>query len=47
MTAAAVSFVGYIVAGFVRSWVIALPVGIIMMVVVLLAIRGMEKRGGR
>ena len=47
MTAAAVSFVGYIVAGFVRSWVIALPVGIVMMIVVLLAIRSMEKRGGR
>ena len=39
ITAAAVSFVGYIVAGFVRNWLIALPVGIVMMVAVLLVLK--------
>ena len=38
--AAAVSFVTYIVAGFVKSAWIALPVGIVLMVAVLFALRG-------
>ncbi len=38
-TVAAVSFVGYIVAGFARSWLVALPVGIAMMLATLLVIR--------
>ena len=39
ITVAAVSFVGYIVAGFSRRWVVALPVGIVMMLVTLFVIR--------
>ena len=42
MTVAAVSFVGYIIAGFTKNWLISLPVGIAMIVAVLLLIRGME-----
>ncbi len=40
VVAAAVSFVTYIVAGFVKSAWIALPVGIVLMVAVLFALRG-------
>lgn len=40
--AAAVSFVTYIVAGFVKSAWIALPVGIVLMVAVLFALRNMN-----
>ena len=39
LSVAAVSFVGYIVAGFVKTWLVALPVGLALMVAVLLAIR--------
>ena len=39
MTAAAVSFVAYIIAGFIRSWLICLPIGIALMVATLLIIR--------
>ncbi|MDE7177529.1 MAG: Na+/H+ antiporter NhaC family protein [Lachnospiraceae bacterium] len=42
IVAAAVSFVTYIVAGFVRSAWIALPVGIVLMVVVLFAIKNIS-----
>lgn len=40
--AAAVSFVTYIVAGFVKSAWIALPVGIVLMVAVLFVLRNMN-----
>ena len=43
MTAAAVSFFGYIVAGFTRNWIIALPAGIVMMLATLFVIKGREK----
>ena len=42
ITAAAVSFVTYIVAGFVQNAWIALPVGIVLMIVVLFAIRNIS-----
>ena len=43
ITAAAVSFVAYIISGFVRSWYVCLPIGIILMIVTILA---MEKIAG-
>lgn len=39
ITAAGVSFVCYILSGFVRNWLICLPVGIVLMVAVLLVLR--------
>ena len=39
LTAAAASAVMYVVAGFVRNWLICLPLGILLMVVTLLIIR--------
>ena len=39
LTVAAVSLVGYIIAGFIRNWLIALPLSLIMMIGVLLVIR--------
>jgi Na+/H+ antiporter NhaC len=44
ITAAAVSFVTYIVAGFTKSAWISLPVGIVLMVATLLVIR---KKNGK
>ncbi|MCR5773255.1 MAG: Na+/H+ antiporter NhaC family protein [Butyrivibrio sp.] len=43
ITVAAVSVVCYILAGFVRNWLITLPISIILMVVVLLAIKRFTK----
>ena len=42
LTAAAVSFVAYIISGFVRNWFICLPIGIVMMVVTILVIGRVE-----
>ena len=42
ITVAAVSFVTYIVAGFVKTAWIALPVGIVLMIATLLVIRNMN-----
>lgn len=42
VVAAVVSFITYIVAGFVKSAWIALPVGILLMVLVLFALRGIN-----
>ena len=39
LTAAIVSMVAYIFAGFIRNWFICLPLGIVLMVVTLLAIK--------
>ena len=44
LTVAAVSFIGYIFAGFVRNWILALPVSIVMMVSVLLVIKYIEDK---
>ncbi|WP_034465970.1 Na+/H+ antiporter NhaC family protein [Butyrivibrio proteoclasticus] len=43
MTAAIVSFVAYIVSGFVRNWAVCLAVGIVMMVGTLFVIRNVSK----
>ena len=47
MTAAAVSFVAYIIAGFIRSWLICLPIGIVLMVGTLLIIRAASNKKGK
>ncbi|MCR4596905.1 MAG: Na+/H+ antiporter NhaC family protein [Lachnospiraceae bacterium] len=39
LTAAGVSFVAYIFSGFIRNWLICLPLGIILMVASLLVVR--------
>ena len=39
LTAAIVSMVAYIFAGFIRNWLICLPIGIALMIVTLLAIK--------
>jgi Na+/H+ antiporter NhaC len=39
LTAAVVSMVAYVFAGFIRNWLICLPIGIALMVVTLLAIK--------
>ena len=39
LTAAGVSFVAYIIAGFVRSWFICLPIGILLMIGALFGIK--------
>ncbi len=41
ITAAAVSFVAYIVSGFVRNWIVCLPIGIILMLVTLLVVKNL------
>lgn len=43
ITVAAVSVFCYILAGFVRNWIITLPVSIVLMIVVLLAIKNFTK----
>ncbi|MBP3737403.1 MAG: Na+/H+ antiporter NhaC family protein [Lachnospiraceae bacterium] len=42
-TVAAVSFVCYIIAGFVKNWIICLPLSILLMVGLLMIIRGDRK----
>lgn len=44
LTVAAVSFVAYVVAGFVQNWLIVLPVSIVVMFVVLYAIKMATKK---
>ncbi len=44
MTAAAVSFVAYIIAGFVQNWLIALPIAIALMIVTLFGIKMMTAK---
>jgi len=43
LTVAAVSVICYILAGFVKDWVVVLPISIITMILVLLGIKGMTK----
>ncbi|WP_029231318.1 Na+/H+ antiporter NhaC family protein [Butyrivibrio sp. VCB2006] len=43
MTAAAVSFVAYIISGFVRNWVICLGAGIMLMIVTLYVLKQTQK----
>ncbi len=44
LTAAAVSLVCYVITGFIRNWLICLPLGIILMIAVLLCIKSMESK---
>ena len=44
VTVAAVSFVSYIISGFVKSWYIALPIAIIMMIATLFVIKAITKK---
>ena len=44
ITVAVVSFVSYLITGFVQNWLITLPIGIVMMIATLLIIRGMSKK---
>ena len=39
ITVAAVSFVSFIIAGFIQNWLICLPIGIVLMVGTLLVIK--------
>ena len=41
---AAISFVAYIVAGFVQSWVIVLPIAVVVMIAALFVIKAMTKK---
>jgi len=44
LTVAGVSFVCYLLAGFIRNWLIVLPLGIILMIGTLLVIRAFGKK---
>ena len=44
LTAAAVSFIVYILAGFIRNWYICLPLGIVLMVLTMAAAKNYSKR---
>ena len=44
MTVAGVTFVGYIIAGFIQNAWIVLPISLVMMLCVLLAIRAVQKK---
>ena len=44
MTVAGISFVMYIVAGFVQNWFIVLPLGIAVTIGTLFAIKAMTKK---
>jgi len=43
ITVAAVSFVAYIIAGFVQNWMIVLPISAVLMIAVLFVIKAMTK----
>ena len=47
ITVAAVSFVTYIISGFVQTPVVALPVGIILMLLVLYVIKKKEEQAAK
>ncbi len=44
LTVAAVSFITYIIAGFVQNWMIVLPIGIVLIIATLLVIKTMTKK---
>ena len=44
LTVAAVSFVTYIIAGFVQNWLIVLPIGIVLMLLTLVVIKAITNR---
>ncbi len=43
LTVAAVSFVTYLIAGFIQNWMIVLPIGIVLMIAVILVIKAFTK----
>ena len=43
ITCAAVSFVAYIISGFVPNWYIALPIGIVLMIATTAGIKFMQR----
>jgi len=43
VTVAAVSFVTYVVTGFVQNWMITLPLGIVVMIITLMVIKMLQK----
>ncbi len=43
-TVAAVSFVSYIIAGYIQNWTIALPIGIVLMLATLVVIEKIDKK---
>ena len=47
ITVAAVSFVSFIIAGFVQNWLICLPISIVLMVGTLLAIKAISAKADR
>ena len=44
LTVAGVSFVAYIIAGFVQSWYISLPIALAMMIATLFVIKATTKK---
>jgi len=44
LTVAGVSFVAYLIAGFVQSWYISLPVALVMMIATLFVIKATTKK---
>ncbi len=45
LTAGGAALVSYVIAGFVRNWLICLPLSVVLMVAVLLVIRSAQRRG--
>ena len=45
MTAAGISFVAYIIAGFVRNWIICLPIGLALTIGCMLVLKKTDKKG--
>ena len=43
VTAAGVSFIAYVITGFIRNWLICLPIGILLMVGTIIAIKKSDK----
>ncbi len=44
LTVAAVSFVSFIIAAFIKNWLISLPIAIVMMIITLIVIRAVTKK---
>ncbi len=44
LTVAAVSFVSYVIAGFVREWYISLPIALVLMIATLFVLKAMSKK---
>ena len=43
LTVAAVSFISFIIAGFVQTWYVALPIGVVLMIAALVIIKFITK----